>query len=71
MVLDVPDDLMTRTDAELHAWFDQVRRDLPEDVPEAIEALSEVYGARRGRRLSGRECGHTDPAGCELGCVIP
>lgn len=43
IVLDIPADLMTRTNDELNAWFDGVRRDSPEDVPDAIAALSEVY----------------------------
>ncbi|SEB30742.1 hypothetical protein SAMN04490357_0072 [Streptomyces misionensis] len=74
-MLDIPADLMTRTNDELNAWFDGVRRDSPEDVPDAIAALSEVYAPRRAARIQllDRDCGHTDPggAGCDLGCVIP
>lgn len=72
LVIEIPDDLKQRTNAELEVWFQEIRASgSADDCYEALDALQEVYDERRGRPvLSGRErCGHADPAGCSLACV--
>ena len=73
-MITIPADLTTWTDPQINAWFSGVRRDSPEDAYEAIEAIQEVYDARRGPRLrmpDEMDCGHTDLAACDLGCQVP